>query len=854
VTKVIKRTCQVLWLVAWCGLISITAAASPQTSKPAGNAAPFPTTAETLYQRVSTVGLDPARVYQVREAQITRGSLQISLYDGTIAFTEDVAGHVTGAFFEGDGEVLLAPPDQTERASMALFTGAAILEEHFATGYFRFNDDTFADLRSWLRPAEDSSEFVSKWNPVAKNLAGSDALRLLLSFSQLLPSAGNEPRPSSSSDASDRMLHARLQGRRLGTFDLYFDSEAAEQIWAGQLKVTGVDSFFDVWTSFTLRSPGEHRTVNGITGEEGKVDTIRVLKYRITAEITPPTTVNAEATLDMEVQEGGQRAALFELSRFLKITKLQADDKDVEFIHNQAIEGTQLSRRGNDLVAVIFPAPLRTGQKVKLHVVYGGEVLSEAGGGLLYVGARGTWYPNRGLAMADYDLEFHYPDGWTLLATGRRVESSSGPAGTEPHSGQVSRWASDRPIPLAGFNLGRYSRADARAGNIPVETYAALSLERAFPKAQAEIVIPEIPTPPRRQPSIIVRTPPPPSPAQSAGVLAERAAQAIDFFSERFGPYPYSHLALTQMPGNLSQGWPGLVFLSSISFLTPEEEAQLHMSELHTIESALVVPHETAHQWWGDLIVWSSYRDQWMVEALANYSALMFLESKSPTKFRTVIDNYRSDLLTKNKDELTLLEAGPVTLGSRLSNSRLPEGYEAVSYGRGTWLLHMLRCMLRDGEMKPGASEHATATDSPNEPFVRALRKLRERYEGKSLSSKELLDVFAEDLPPALRYEGHKSLDWFYDGWVNGSAIPRFELQGVKYLDKGATTLISGTILQKDAPGNLVSSVPIYATVNSRMVFVGRVFTEGNETSFHLNAPAGARRVVLDPKKTLLQR
>src|SRR5258707_3976037 len=134
--------------------------ASPQGNpKPVSNSVARPTTVEALYQQVSTVGLDPARVYQVRGAQLSRGPIQISLVDGTIAFTEDVAGHVTGAFFEGDGEVLLEPPDQTERQSMALFTGAAILEERFATGYFRFNDDTFADLQPSLRPAEDVADF-----------------------------------------------------------------------------------------------------------------------------------------------------------------------------------------------------------------------------------------------------------------------------------------------------------------------------------------------------------------------------------------------------------------------------------------------------------------------------------------------------------------------------------------------------------------------------------------------------------------------------------------------------------------------------------------------------------------------
>ena len=34
-----------------------------------------------------------------------------------------------------------------------------------------------------------------------------------------------------------------------------------------------------------------------------------------------------------------------------------------------------------------------------------------------------------------------------------------------------------------------------------------------------------------------------------------------------------------------------------------------------------------------------------------------------------------------------------------------------------------------------------------------------------------------EDLPPALRYEGKTSLDWFLDGWINGTSLPKLELK-----------------------------------------------------------------------------
>jgi len=137
---------------------------------------------------------------------------------------------------------------------------------------------------------------------------------------------------------------------------------------------------------------------------------------------------------------------------------------------------------------------------------------------------------------------------------------------------------------------------------------------------------------------------------------------------------------------------------------------------------------------------------------------------------------------------------------------------------------------------------------------VRALRKVREHYQRKSISTRELLQVFEEELPPSLWYEGRKSLDWFYRGWVNGTAVPRLELEGARYSDKGDSTLVSGTILQKFASDDLVTSVPVYAVVSRKTVLLGRVFADGAETQFHLAAPAGTRKVVLDPNQTLLVR
>ena len=811
--------------------------------------------AESLYLQLGDVGLDPSRVYQVRGASLSRGPIQISLEDGTIAFTEDVMGHVTGAFFEGEGEILLPPPSEVERRSMSLFTGMAILEERFATAYFRFNDDLPSDLRPDMRDAENKKEFGERWNATVKNLASTDAMRLLLTFSKMIPSRSGsvEAESAPASPKPDRFLHVRLQGTKLGVFDVFFDSTAGEQVFAGQSKAgTNGETYYDVWTSFSLMSPAAKRSQREhATEEEGASahdDRVALRKFAITTEVLPPKQIRARAVVQCEVREGGARTLLFELSRFLQIESVQLDGKPVEFIHNPALEGTELSRRGNDVVAVVMPQPLRQDQKFELTFLYSGEVLAQAGDGLLYVGARGTWYPNRGLEMAAFDLQFSYPQGWTLVATGKQAPFATESIATT--SGQQnSRWISDRPIPVAGFNLGKYREVNTKAGDVEVETYATQGVEEDFPRPGIQVIEQARRNP--TQPSAKLVLPSQLSPTLNEVRVGDAAAHAVRYFSERFGAFPYSHLALTQLPGRESQGWPGLIFLSSYAFLDPQEREQLHYSPPRMLLVDSVPAHETAHQWWGDLVAWSSYRDQWYTEGLANYCALMMLQEKNPEGFRQIMDMYRRELMEKNKDGVAPMDAGPVTLGTRLLSSHFPRGYDAISYGRGAWLFHMLRTMLNDAAKQEKKSGGA-GTD---ELFVRALRKARQRYEGRMMTTRELLDVFAEDLPSALKYEGQKSLDWFLDGWVNGVSLPSLELKGVKFAPKGSESIVSGTILQKDAPQDLVTSVPVYAVLGGKqLVLLGRVFADGEESSFRLSAPAGTRKVVLDPYETILTR
>jgi hypothetical protein len=217
---------------------------------------------------------------------------------------------------------------------------------------------------------------------------------------------------------------------------------------------------------------------------------------------------------------------------------------------------------------------------------------------------------------------------------------------------------------------------------------------------------------------------------------------------------------------------------------------------------------------------------------------------------------YRDDLLKNSPIGKPYLEAGPVTLGVRLSSSEFPNGYVNISYGRGTWLIHMLRCMLRDGAALSASRLRPAMLRNDDELFLKALRKIREKYAQKELTTAQLINAFEEEMPESLNFEGKKSLEWFVDGWLKGIAVPEIKLEDVKIVKKtGSGPYAIFSITQKDAPAELVTSLPVYAVDGAgKETLLARVFSDGEKTKVRLAVPSSCKRLVLDSYETVLRR
>ena len=125
----------------------------------------------------------------------------------------------------------------------------------------------------------------------------------------------------------------------------------------------------------------------------------------------------------------------------------------------------------------------------------------------------------------------------------------------------------------------------------------------------------------------------PPDPLARLRTVASDVAASLEFFSGLFGPPVMKTLTVAPIPGTFGQGFPGLVYLSTFAYIDPlSRPAALRNAREQVFFSDLMVPHEVAHQWWGSIIESRRIEDEWLLEALANYSSLLWLEKKKGAK------------------------------------------------------------------------------------------------------------------------------------------------------------------------------------------------------------------------------
>jgi hypothetical protein len=785
----------------------------------------IPTDPRALYVALNALRPDGAHVYPVKDLTLRRDVVSFTFTEGKLAFFEPLGGRITGAVFSGRGHVIATPHERGERRSLAQFIGVPILDQPFSDAYIRFTDDTAAELQRQLaqdgvEPAADP-DFTAHWIPLSAGLAPTHSLRTMVDWL---------------ADAAVPYFYVLLQTDTAGAVEVSLDTRREEQVTIGQPRFTDGVRSYDVWASFPAANSPPTRTESFIP-----------LDYRVESTIADDLSLQGKTTLHLRAGRTGERVVAVELSRHLTVDEIQGEDgQPLPYFQNEELSRRDAARRGNDFILAVLPAGKLAGADFHLQIAYHGNVITDAGNGAYFVGERGAWYAHiGGEHFTPYDLTFHWPKRLMLVVTGTESEARED---AETKSG---RWRSEARFPTAGFNLSQYQMAST-AGQPKIQVYANKELEEAI-VARLQTAAPNAVPPPSMldhykdtdRLSGATDRPPPPSPTSALKQLGASVQDSIHFFENVNGAFPFDHLSVAQIPGSFGQGWPGLVYLSTLAFLPPETQERAGLNEWAQSEARDLMPfHEVAHQWWGNVAGADSYRDVWIEEAMASYLALWYADSKKPAQHRLTnwLEHYRAELTAKVPGTEHSIEAvGPLVLGPRLGSLKVPDAYNTLIYGKGTWVIHMLREMLRD----PNAKD-------PDARFRELLHAILAEHQFRPLSTADFQRAIEQHMTPAMDIEGTHRMDWFFDQWVRGTDLPRYTVKfDVK--PRGSAFVVSGRLEQLGTEDAFTAPVPLYALrIGGKPERLGVVVTTGAETRFHFESRIRPTRIVIDPNLTLL--
>lgn len=222
--------------------------------------------------------------------------------------------------------------------------------------------------------------------------------------------------------------------------------------------------------------------------------------------------------------------------------------------------------------------------------------------------------------------------------------------------------------------------------------------------------------------------------------------EARRWYSEWFHPFPWRELKLSEFPNlaSYAQGFPtNITFSEGIGFLTE--------SDVKTDAVFLVTAHETAHQWWGNLLTpGKGPGGNILSEGTSHFSTLMLLEQVKGPRARMeaakrIEENYGEDRRADAERPLVWTD------GTR-------NGDQTVTYDKGGWVFWML--MKHMGRDRALAGIRQFMRDWANKPDHPVLQDF--------LAS---LRPFAAD--PA-------AYDAFAKQWFHEVVLPEYELSGAR--------------------------------------------------------------------------
>jgi aminopeptidase N len=208
--------------------------------------------------------------------------------------------------------------------------------------------------------------------------------------------------------------------------------------------------------------------------------------------------------------------------------------------------------------------------------------------------------------------------------------------------------------------------------------------------------------------------------AGRAGPTFRRQGEMIDHFEALFGPYPFDAY--------------GAVVVDADLFVALETQTMSLFGRDILGGGEIVVAHELAHQWFGDAVSPSTWRDIWLNEGFATYAQWLWAEHRQLSTVAAQADESHDVLAATGLGDLPPGDPGAVEL------------FHPSVYERGALTLHALRTTIGD------------------DAFFTTLRRWVAERSGSTASTDDFR-ALAEEVSGA-------DLDALFQEWLYAPALP----------------------------------------------------------------------------------
>jgi hypothetical protein len=764
--------------------------------------------ATAIYTELKAVALVPEAIV-VENFVLRRDRVTMTFASGTLYLGPPIAGKVRCAVFIGVGTFHAEPPPQEfERQNVRRLLRADDVTSDFKTAVLRFTDDTGELLpranRSSAPAGEPANRLITELEPRLLEETGMN-----LSARELASILNGE---------APGVFLAQFDGGKRRRFTFLMDPQSRIPVAnfglnageSGLIFSYDADTLFnDVWMAFYT----QEQYAKGIVPYSDTFNLVETPLATLSLDLLEPKKVlGLKARLDLVSQVDGLRAIPMSIGESLSTYEAARRKKQMHVLGARLADGTPLTffqETWEGGFTIVSPAPIPRGKAFTVEIDLHGDFMMESQRvpGTYFPRSTTDWYPRHGyLARSKFDIIMLHRKRDHVVSVGLLVKDEPAP---ESKDHFVTEFRMDQPIGFASFAVGPYEihkdvAKQEDGTDLPIEFYS-------MPGSVAAI--------------------------KEDFILAEMS-NSIRYFSQLFGKYPYPIFRGAYHPFAFGQGFATTIMIPA--------------TDSANSSTFSFIAHETSHQWWGDLVLWRSYRDQWLSEGFADYSGLIYTQLRDKTKSEKHLIEYFRDDLRMPPQTLTgigpgrLADVGPLIMGHRLESRETRGAYTALIYKKGALVLRMMHFLFTDPQTGEGKLFFDMMTD-----FV-------QRYKNGAASTEQFFAVANEHIkstPLAQKY-GYNSLNWFYHQWVTQAYLPSYQLSYHIEDDpasKGGIVL-KGEITQTGVPESEKWFMPLPVLIH----FAGGKTARGTVAVMGSRSPISIRlaqqpvKVELDPELWIL--